>query len=699
MGKKMKKITLLTATLFIIFNLSSSFAVELAMKTFRQEEELLILGEQFVVTPTKTKKKVRRTPAIVTVITAEEIKNMGARNLADILRTVPGIGIQISQGYARSEIEVRGVGTRNSEKVLVLIDGHKMNTAFFGGATTITTDMAVDNIKRIEIVRGPGSAIYGDNAFMAVVNIITKRAEDVDGVQVKGAVGSYDTYRYNLLFGRHSTDKLKASGSVDYFNSDGADFLVEEDALYVKPLQPGISMAPGRTDKWIERYQLDLLVSYADLYFRGSFIDLEHGPFVGVRNALSDETKMEFKQFFTELGIEHSFGKDTNVLARVYYDHFDFDLFFELFPEGYMFQTYEYPDGLLTNVAAKNRTLGSNLQWDYRLFEDNLLTLGLVYEYIEQFDVRTYANFDTNTPGAPLDDPPFFKDVTDDLPFNREEDREILALYTQDDWEINEYLSLILGVRYDHYSDFGEEFSPRAGLTVHPLENLDIKLLYGHAFRAPSFEELYNQNNVAVVGNPDLDAESLDTYEVGLGYRLNNHYSAGVNYFHTEIDDLIVLGPTISGTIARQFENIGEVEIDGMEFEFKAQYTKDNYGHLNFSIQDAEDKKTGNDLADVPTVRGNATINFALTKYLNVNTHVFYSGKRPRAEGDSRDDLPEYTLVDLSLILKEFLGTMEIKASVYNLFDEEYVDPALPTLPNDEPQPGINYMVEVSYTF
>jgi iron complex outermembrane receptor protein len=361
MSKKMKKIALLTTTLLFVFNLTPSFAVELAMKTFQQEEELLLLGEQFVITPTKTKKKASETPAIVTVITAAEIKNLGARNLADILRTVPGFGIQISQGYARSEIEVRGVGTRNSEKVLILIDGHKMNTPFFGGATTYTTDMAVDNIKRIEIVRGPGSAIYGDNAFMAVINIITKKAEDVDGVKLTGAVGSYDTYRYNLLFGKQSNDKLKISGSVDYFNSDGADFLVEEDFLYQPGLfyQSDISMAPGRTNKWIERYQLDLLVSYADLYFRGSVVDLEHGAFIGVRNALSDETKMEFTQFFTELGIDHSFSKNSDILARVYYDHFDFDLLFELFPEGYRFLNFEYPNGLLTNVAAKNRTLGT----------------------------------------------------------------------------------------------------------------------------------------------------------------------------------------------------------------------------------------------------------------------------------------------------------------------------------------------------
>jgi iron complex outermembrane receptor protein len=685
----------------MIFLLSTGFAMEISEELFRQEERLLLLGEEFVIVATRTKKRVGEAPAIVTVITAQEIKNMGARNLTDVLKTVPGFGTQISQGHARSEIEVRGIGTRNSEKVLVLIDGHKINNPFFGGATRITTDMPVDNIKRIEIVRGPGSAIYGANAFMAVINIITKKAEDVDGTQFTVAGGSFDSYRVNLLFGKQPTDKLNVSGSVDYFNTNGANLRVKRDTLFVNPFQPDISMAPGRTDRWVERYGVDLCLSYADVYVRGNFVDIEHGALIGARNALSDDTEIEIRQFFTELGFEHSFSKDSDISAKIYYDQFDFDLFFELFPEGYQYKSFEFPDGLLTEIEAKDRTLGLNLQWDYMLFENNRLTMGGEFEYIEQFDVRTQANFNTDTPGEFLAgfDSPEFIDVSDTNSFNKNTDRQIWAVYVQDDWGISDYLSLILGIRFDHYSDFGEAISPRIGLTLQPVKDMNIKFLYGRAFRAPNFEELYNRHNVAVLGNPELDAETLDTYEVGLEYQLSRNYQLAVNYFHTEIDDLIILGPTASGTVAREFENIGQVDIDGVEFEFMARYSKDNYGYINLSLQDAEDEKTGDDLADVPKMRGNLGINFGLTRYLNVNTHLFYSGERSRVKSDSRDDLPAYALVDLTLILKEFFGTMEIRGSVFNLFDEDYVDPALPTLPDDEPQPGINYMLEISYKF
>ncbi len=697
----MGKAVLLTALLLAIFNTYTGFAQENYEYQFREEEKLLLLGEDFFFTATRTKKKIGETPAIVSVITAEEIKNMGARDLADVLRAVPGLGIMISQGYSRSEIEVRGVGTRNSEKVLVLIDGHKMNNPFYGGATTFTTNMPVDNIKKMEIVRGPCSAIYGANAFMAVINIITKKAEDIDGVQITGAGGSFDTYRGNLLFGGQSDDRLKISGSVDYFNTDGANLEVEEDSLYVMPLQPGISMAPGRTDKWIKRYGLDLNLSYEDVYLKGNYTDIEHGALIGVRNALSDDTHMKFRQFFTELGIEHSFSKKSDISAKIYYDQFEFDSFFELFPDGYKFKTFEFPDGLLTEVEAKDMTIGFNLQWDYELFERNRLTLGYVNEYIEQFDVKTHANFDTDTPGVylPGQSRPDFVDVSDTNLFNKKVIRKIWALYAQDDWGITDYLDLVLGVRYDNYSDFGEALSPRIGVTLQPVEDLDVKLLYGRAFRAPNFEELYNQHNVAVVGNSDLKPETLDTYEAGLGYQFSENYWAGINYFHLHIEDLIVLGPTVSGTVARRYENVDNVDIDGVGFEFKAQYSKDNYGYFNFTLQDARDAETGDSLPDVPEIRGNLGVNYALTRHFNLNTHVYYSGKKPRAETDTRGDLPAYMLVDVTLIAKEFWNTMEIKGSIYNLFDKKYVDPALPTLPDDDPQPGRSYMLEISYKF
>jgi iron complex outermembrane receptor protein len=167
---------------------------KLESKKGEQEELLLFFEEEALVTlATLHPHKVREAPAIISVITAEQIKNMGARNLADVLITIPGIGILTSTAWSRAEIEVRGVETRQSDKVLVLVDGHRLNDPFFGGATTITDDFPLENVKQIEIIRGPGSALYGANAFVAVINIITKKAEEIDGIQLNLGYGSFET--------------------------------------------------------------------------------------------------------------------------------------------------------------------------------------------------------------------------------------------------------------------------------------------------------------------------------------------------------------------------------------------------------------------------------------------------------------------------------------------------------------------------
>jgi len=109
----------------------------------------------------------------------------------------------------------------------------------------------------------------------------------------------------------------------------------------------------------------------------------------------------------------------------------------------------------------------------------------------------------------------------------------------QDTWDITNTLNLTLGARYDQYNDFGDALSPRAGLTWAFIKNASLKLLYGQAFRAPSFTELFTTNQPTVLGNEDLDPETIRTYEVGLSYKFNNRVTSSINYFYNDISDLI----------------------------------------------------------------------------------------------------------------------------------------------------------------
>ncbi|TAK09104.1 MAG: Plug domain-containing protein [Candidatus Manganitrophaceae bacterium] len=155
--------------------------IEEEMRFFEQEAHQLSIA-------TKHLQTVREAPAIATVITEQEIRNMGARNLLDILRRVPGFGTTIGH-FGRSEFEIRGIKSLNSERVLFLIDGILVNEAVHGGLAMAMMKMSIDNIKRIEIIRGPGSALHGSDAFIGVVNLVTKQGGDMNGVAVSGGGG------------------------------------------------------------------------------------------------------------------------------------------------------------------------------------------------------------------------------------------------------------------------------------------------------------------------------------------------------------------------------------------------------------------------------------------------------------------------------------------------------------------------------
>ena len=262
----MKKYVILSLILLGLLYPVPLFSVELSEENALQEEkhwtekaELLLFFEESVITATKTKKKASDVPATVTVITAEQIRNMGARNIMDVLKVVPGVNIaRMSYGTWKG-VEVRGIRTTFSEKVLLLLDGHNLNSVYTGGFIRYFEDLVINNIKQIEIIRGPLSAMYGNSAFVAVINIITKKAEDINGVEVKGGWGSFDTQQHTVLLG-HEIDKFGVTGYFDFFDTNGPKLNVEKDFLSPAPF----SDAPGHIDEWTEKKDLNLSLSYGD---------------------------------------------------------------------------------------------------------------------------------------------------------------------------------------------------------------------------------------------------------------------------------------------------------------------------------------------------------------------------------------------------------------------------------------------------
>ncbi|MBT0665295.1 TonB-dependent receptor [Geobacter pelophilus] len=674
--------------------LEPSTQVEERSTPTEAQELLMFFEEQDLVTATKRHTTLRKAPAIATIITADEIRNMGARNLEDVLKMVPGFGISTNE-WGTHMVEVRGIRTGASEKILVMIDGHSLNRNTNGSALVynVANKLPMENIKQVEVVRGPGSALYGNSAFVATINIITRNAEEIDGVELKAGGGSFDTWKGNLVGGKAIGDKFTASGSLDYFQTDGPKLTVEADTLTGTPF----SKAPGAPSLESKQTDAFLKVGYGDLTFRGHYYTQQENNYIGLASALTDGKGGNLDTYWGELayGLQLVDGLSANL--KLYYDYYDQNGQVKIYPNGF---AGVFPDGMIGDPKLKNRTIGGELQMDWDLFSGNHLIAGLSYEVLSQYDVKQLANFNPTT-GAPLGS------VQEVANWNKDATRQIFATYLQDEWQLLEQVNLTAGARYDHYSDFGDTFNPRVGLVWSFLENADLKLLYGQAFRAPNFQELYNINNPVVVGNPNLKPERIETYEAGLAWRLNRYFAADMNYFYSTIDDQVGWDTTTTPAINA---NIGKSQTQGVEMGVNGAYGADIYWKLAYAWQDPRDANTDQRLPYVPAHRASGIVNYALTKYLNLHTNLLWTGPRPRPQGDNRPEMASYTTVDLAVTLKNFFETLEIQAAVRNLFDQRYKDPdtsggALnlagtgPKVPGDFPREGISFLVSASYKF
>lgn len=700
---------LLLGAFFCLVCIHQAFAGEDPLSVIRSDdasfnEELKWLHEETsVITATRTLEDVKKSGSSVTVITDREIREMGARNLIDVLRTVPGIGVT-RNNLGFFEIECRGIKTPFSEKVLFLIDSHPINNNLTnGGAVWTHDDFFIYNVKRIEVIRGPGSALYGANAFAAVINIITKDAKDIDGASVFAGGGSFATQQYSMLFGKTFND-LAVAANLNILDTDGFHGLVDQDFQSVMDRLTGshASLAPGYTDLWKQVYDFNAKVNYKDFELQGDYIKKETGPFIGMGYALNDETRQKLDDYFLQLAYNREISRDLTLNAKLYRDFFDADNFWEVYPKGFVSISPDgtrnvFPDGFLGRSPAKNSQTGFELQANYTISDQNRLIVGTTFEDQEQFDIGQSTNFDPLT-GAPLGS---LQDITDRWNWNKSVERTIAAGYVQDIWDIRKDLRAIIGARYDSYDDFGGTFNPRMAIIWEFIKNYDLQLLYGSAFRAPTFGELYNRNNPALIGNPSLKPEKVKTYEIGVAGNITDHLSARVGGFYENIDDIIV--PAVTSSAINVFENAGEFESRGVELEMKWRLPKGSYLAANYTYVNAKNKLSGDLLASVPAHRGNIMANFRLSRYLNFYADTYLQASTPRAKEDPRGDVPAYALVNTNLIVRNFLHNykgLELRVAVFNLFDTKIVDPSpIYTMPSDYPTPGITLFTGVNYEF
>ncbi|MGZ8223562.1 MAG: TonB-dependent receptor plug domain-containing protein [Methylobacter sp.] len=640
------------------------------------ESELAYLAaeRQVVVTASKMEEHVDKTVATTTVITQDDIAHIGARNLLDVLRLVPGIGITQSHIGIR-KIEVRGVSTQLSEKVQIMLNGHPLDHNLRNaGSTWVYDDLSVDTIKRVEVVRGPGSALYGANSFLAVINIITQNANDLDGLHTSAGWGSFDNQQYRASWGKQFDNSAEAALHFNFTDTNGINSSIAADSLSIQGLN---SNAPGKSQLTEGRYDLEWQLGYQDFKLDGRFINKKTGAFFGAASVLSDSrTQQNYDDYFLRLSRAWKIQDKLTIDTQLFHDFFSADNLWQLAPAQF------------SHTAFQNTRTGGEIQANYQLSTIQTLIGGFSYAQEQQGGLIDELGSDP-------------QHLMPTLPSATERTRNRWGVYLEDVWDPLTNLRLTVGARYDRYNDFGGTFNPRMGFNWEVIKNYSLKFSYGTAYRAPAFAELGATNNPVLSGNPTLKPEEVKTFETGIVAHPINGLTTQATYYHSAINQIIsrVSPCPVQSCIG----NSGSVDAEGVELEARYDFDgslQGSYLSANHVVQ--RSIQLGRQLADVPRHRTNLTANWAFDKTWSSFAHVLIKGDTLRISGDARSSVSGYALVDLGLLGKNLFGKkIDVGFNIYNLFDKRYYDPAPANLSfvGDYQMPGMAFFGHVSLKF
>ena len=691
------------------------------------EEELNWLrAEAFISIATGFAQPLHQAPAIATVITAADIEAMGITELDEALETVPGLHVARNgfQGYGPI-YTIRGIYSDFNPEVLLLINGIPVTASLTGGRGPLWGGLPVNNIARIEVIRGPGSALYGADAFAGVINVVTKTSGDIAGTEAGARAGRFDTQEYWALHGGKWGD-FDVALALEYFTTDGqreqidADFQTALDGLFGGPpfnfKDPPASLAPGPVNLRLERLDaradISLGVWALRLGYQGRR-NVETG--VGGAQALDPDAQLEYDRFNADLTYhdpQFTDHWDVTVQASFLDTGWETETKLTLFPPGSRSGNPPFPvlpEGFIGKTGTTEHHVRFNLSGIYSGYDSHVIHIGAGVHHADLREVTDIRNIDLTT-GLPLQRGQRIDYSDTPFAFQPEDNRTNLHAFLQDTWAFTEILELTTGLRYDHYSDFGSTVNPRLALVSQVLPQLTTKLLYGRAFRAPSFLELYSVNNPNTLGNRDLDPEIIDTVELAFDYQATDDVHLALNLFHYWIDDKVqfVPDPTTPSPTDLRAQNVGEQTGLGFELETRWKVFRNIDILANYAYQNSTDEETGKDAGNAPHHQLFLRADWYFLPSWQLNARVNFVADRDRVAGDPRPEIDDYTTVDLTLRHKGLADHWDFAAGIRNLFDEDAREPSggpgpatggLIAIPNDLPLAGRSYFAEIRYHF
>lgn len=630
------------------------------------EASLEQLGNIKVYTASKHLQSAGDAPSSVTVITADEIQQHGYRTLADILQTVRGFFVTYDRNY--SSIGVRGFARPGdfNTRILLLVDGHRLNDNIYDEAMIGTEfPIDVDLIQRIEIVRGPVSSLYGSNAFFAVINVITRRGQDLKGLELSAEAGSFNTYEGRISYG-HKLRQLEFLISGTFYGSQGHDRLFYPE--YDTP-QTNNGIASHADD---DQFGSALAaISFRDFTLQSAFSSREKGIPTGAYGTLFNNsgTRTTDNHNYIDLRYEHTFAKSWDVMARTFYDRYTYD-------GVYIYPSPDDPMQISPNLdLADGKWWGAEIQLTKTVLSRNRMTVGGEYRDNIRQD---QTNYNLNPSSLILDD---------------KRHSYVGAGYLQDELTLTKSLSLNAGFRYDYYSATEASADPRAVLIYRPWTQTAFKLIYGEAFRAPNVYEMYYSISPNLP-NPELRPEKIRTTEFVWEQGLARHLWFSTSAFYNDIDDLITQEP--AGDASLIFRNLQQVSSRGLELEVRGQLSGGLEGAASYSFQETKDGITDQFLTNSPRNLVKLNLRQPLFKRkLSLGLDAQY---RSRIQTSSGTSVSPFSIVNFTVLGRKIGKHVDVSASVYNLLDKKYFDPASgDTLQQAIEQDGRSFRVKMTW--
>ncbi len=699
--------------MFISLVLSASLISHVNADSDKVEELFALSPAELAAIPVTiasgTVKKLIHSAAVTSVITAEEIDSMGATDLHELLQTVPGMVVSIQPVTSDYIYSLRGINNSTGSRILFMMNGTRINVPY-KGSIMAGMEIPVEAIQRIEVIRGPGSALYGADAFAGVVNIITKKARDIDGTVVGIRGGDNDT---QSIWGQQSGRVWgwDVAASLQYAHNHADDDRIVEADLQTqldRKFATSASLAPGVMQTQGERWNGHLAAQrkYVEFNF-WAYANVDAGARAGIGGALDNRGRINGESYLTDLRFssEDSF-QDWELKAKLSYLDTDVrGVFFNL-PTGSrvpldaegnlslnnIVQIRNFPDGMKTHLQLKNQVGSAQFTAVYTGWETHLwqLSAGYRYEGIVTREKRNYG-VGVTLPGGAL------VDLTGSgNTFLGDHHRDIWSVVLQDEWQIASDWQVTAGIRYDEYSDFGSTFNPRAALVWDVSSELTSKLLYGQAFRAPSFLEQFQKNSQLFVGNPALKPEEIQTVELVFDYRPVDVLRTAMNVYYYEIRDAI---SSIENGMVANVVNQPGIDAYGAEFEWDWRFLPDWRFKGNYAWQQARDLAAKTWVAWQPEHKIYSALSWQFLSQWQIQTQLNWVGHRFIKDRGTRPDLADYATVDLTINSKKLLGFVDLTGSVRNLFDSKGRDPAVNAYSNYLPIPRRSFYLEMKIPF